>query len=98
MSIAGFGAPTKATTLMAHFKLDKTVLDFIVDENPLKQNLYTPISHIPILSADALYTLRPNYVIILAWNFAEAIIKKLNNRFKNRKFKIIVPFPKIKIV
>jgi len=35
--IAGFGAPTKATTLMAHFGLDENVLDFIVDDNPLKQ-------------------------------------------------------------
>ena len=30
--IAGFGAPTKATTLMAHFGLDEKVLDFIVDD------------------------------------------------------------------
>ncbi len=92
MSIAGFGAPTKATTLMAHFKLDKTVLDFIVDENPLKQNLYTPISHIPILPADALYNLRPNYVIILAWNFAEPIMKTHKAYMKNGG-KFILPMP-----
>ena len=92
MSIAGFGAPTKATTLMAHFKLDKTVLDFIVDENPLKQNLYTPISHIPIFPADALYTLRPNYVIILAWNFAEPIMKTHKAYMKNGG-KFILPMP-----
>ena len=39
--IAGFGAPTKATTMMAHFGLDEKILDFIVDDNPLKQGLFT---------------------------------------------------------
>ena len=54
-TIAGFGAPTKATTLMSHFNLDETVLDFIVDDNPLKQGLFSPITHIPILSTEAIY-------------------------------------------
>ena len=77
---------------MAHFNLDETVLDFIVDDNPLKQNLYTPISHIPILSADALYTLRPDYVIILAWNFAEPIIKA-HQAYSQEGGKFILPMP-----
>ena len=37
--IAGYGAPTKATTFMAHFDINENILDFIVDDNPLKQNL-----------------------------------------------------------
>ena len=60
---------------MAHFGLDEGVLDFIVDDNPLKQGLFTPITHIPVLSADALYERRPDYVLILAWNFSESIMK-----------------------
>ena len=96
-TIAGFGAPTKATTLMGHFGLDETVLDFIVDDNPLKQNLYTPISHIPILAADALYTLRPDYVIVLAWNFAEPIIKA-HKMYSQSIGKFILPMPNPYIV
>ena len=65
-TIAGFGAPTKATTLMNHFGIDENILDFIVDDNPLKQGLYTPISHIPVLSAEALYERKPDYVLILS--------------------------------
>ena len=96
-TIAGFGAPTKATTLMAHFNLNEKVLDFIVDDNPLKQGLYTPISHIPILSSDALYTLRPDYVLVLAWNFAEPIIKA-HQMYSQRIGKFILPMPVPQIV
>jgi SAM-dependent methyltransferase len=91
-SIAGFGAPTKATTLMSHFDIDENVLDFIVDDNPLKQGLYTPISHIPILSADALYERKPDYVMILAWNFADPIIQ-MHKKYSNEIGKFILPMP-----
>jgi len=96
-TIAGFGAPTKATTLMAHFNLDEKILDFIVDDNPLKQGLFSPTSHIPIFSADELYTLRPDYVIVLAWNFAEPIMKA-HQKYSQEIGKFIIPMPSPRIV
>ena len=96
-SIAGFGAPTKATTLMAHFGLDATVLDFIVDDNPLKQGLFTPITHIPVLSADALYKIKPDYVLILAWNFAEPIMQ-MHKKYSEQVGQFILPMPNPEIV
>ena len=96
-SIAGFGAPTKATTLMAHFGLDATVLDFIVDDNPLKQGLFTPITHIPVLSADALYKMKPDYVLILAWNFAEPIMQ-MHKKYSEQVGQFILPMPNPEIV
>ena len=96
-SIAGFGAPTKATTLMAHFGLDETLLDFIVDDNPLKQGLFTPITHIPVLSSDALYELKPDYVLILAWNFAESIML-MHQRYGANVGKFILPMPNPEII
>jgi SAM-dependent methyltransferase len=95
--IAGFGAPTKATTLMSHFGIDENILDFIVDDNPLKQGLYTPISHIPILSADELYKRKPDYVLILAWNFSDPIIKK-HIKFAEEIGEFILPMPVPQIV
>jgi hypothetical protein len=91
-TIAGFGAPTKATTLMAHFGLDEGVLDFIVDDNPLKQGLFTPITHIPVLSVDALYERRPDYVLILAWNFSEPIMK-MHLKYSDEIGQFILPMP-----
>ena len=95
-TIAGFGAPTKATTLMGHFGLDEKILDFIVDDNPLKQGLYTPITHIPVLSADALYEKKPDYVLILAWNFSEPIMD-MHKRYGSEigHFILPMPFPKV---
>ncbi len=94
-SIAGFGAPAKATTLMYHFGIGANEMDFIVDDSPLKQGLYTPGAHIPVLPSDALYELRPDYAIILAWNFAEVIMDK-HSAFLDAGGRFIVPLPDLK--
>jgi len=96
-TIAGFGAPTKATTLMAHFGLDETLLDFIVDDNPLKQGLFTPTTHIPVLSADVLYERKPDYLLILAWNFAEPIMK-MHQKYRDEVGQFILPMPEPEII
>ncbi len=96
-TIAGFGAPTKATTLMNHFGIDESILDFIVDDNPLKQGLYTPISHIPVLSAEALYDRKPDYVLILAWNFASPIMKN-HKKYSDEIGQFILPMPSPQII
>ena len=94
-SIAGFGAPAKATTLMYHFGIGADEIDFIVDDSPLKQGLYSPGAHIPVLASDALYERRPDYVLILAWNFAQAIIDK-HSAFLDGGGRFIVPLPELK--
>lgn len=96
-TIAGFGAPTKATTLMNHFGIDETILDFIVDENPLKQGLYTPISHIPVMPSSEIYSKKPDYVLILAWNFAEPIMKN-HIKYAKEIGDFILPMPEPQIV
>ena len=75
-SIAAYGAPAKATTLMYHFGLDSSVLDYVVDDNPLKQGMFTPGLHIPVHSPDELYRQKPDYVLLLAWNFAAQLVEK----------------------
>jgi len=94
-SIAGFGAPAKATTLMYHFGIGADELDFIVDDSPLKQGLYSPGTHIPVLAPDALYERKPDAVIILAWNFAETIMDK-HSAFLEAGGRFIVPLPDLK--
>jgi len=96
-TIVGFGAPTKATTLLSHFSLGSDVLDFIVDDNPLKQGLYMPATHIPVYSAGKIYEERPDYVLILAWNFAQSIME-MHQRYKEEGGQFIVPMPTPAIV
>jgi len=95
-SIAGFGAPAKATTLMYHFGIGPEAIDFIVDDSPLKQGLYSPGLHIPVLSSDAIEEHQPDYLLILAWNFAEPIIAK-NQIFRDRGGKFILPLPEVAV-
>ncbi len=94
--IAGFGAPAKATTLLHHFELGG-VLDFIVDDNPLKQGLFTPGHHIPVLSVEALYARRPEAALLLAWNFADSIVER-HRRFAAEGGRFILPLPEVRIL
>lgn len=95
--IAGYGAPAKATTLMYHFGLGVDVIDFIVDDSPLKQGLYSPGLHVPVVGPAAIDEKRPDYLLILAWNFAKPIMNKLSN-FRASGGRFIVPLPKVEVI
>lgn len=92
--IAGFGAPAKATTLMYHFGLGSDVIEFIVDDSPLKQGLLSPGLHVPVLPAKAIAERRPDYLVILAWNFADQIMRK-HEDFRATGGHFIVPLPRV---
>lgn len=92
-SIAGYGAAAKTTTLLYHFGIGRELLDFIVDDSPYKQGLFSPGKHIPVLAPDALYTQKPDYVLILAWNFAQSIMD-IHKKYSDEGGKFIVPVPK----
>ena len=95
--IAGFGAPAKATTLMYHFGINSDLIDFVVDDSPLKQGLYTPGMHIPVVPASRIPEEKPDYLLLLAWNFADAIIGK-HAEFRENGGKFIVPLPNLEVV
>ena len=97
-TLIGYGAPAKVTTFCYVFDLGQKDIGAIVDDNNLKQGKLTPGKNIKIIKFRELYKIKFDYIIILAWNFAEPIIDKLKNSFKSKKFKIIVPFPNIKII
>ena len=94
--IAAFGAPAKATTLMYEFGLDSRYIDFIVDDSPLKQGLFSPGLHIPVLSSSSIKERKPDYLLILAWNFSKSIIEK-HSSFMKSNGKFIIPLPKLEI-
>lgn len=96
-SIAGYGAPAKATTLLSFCNLGADVIDYIVDDSPLKQGLYLPGMHIPIVSSEMLDKRQPDYVLILAWNFAEEILRK-TKKCADAGVKFIIPVPEPVIV
>ncbi|MBI2653765.1 NAD-dependent epimerase/dehydratase family protein [Candidatus Woesearchaeota archaeon] len=90
--IVGYGAAAKANTLLNYFDIGTDIIDYIVDDSQWKQGLYTPGKHIPVVSSSELSKKSPDYILILAWNFADAITKKLPDF---DKFIIPVPVPQI---
>ena len=95
--IVGYGAPAKATTALNFYGIDNKYIDYIIDDNKLKQGLIVPGVRIPIVGKEHLDRNLPDYVIILAWNFADEIIKN-NQSYKEKGVKFIIPFPELKVI
>lgn len=91
--IFGYGASARSSTLLNFCNLNSSKIEFIIDQNSLKHNLYTPGTNIPIYSfKKAQKNIRDKTMVLLAWNFKNEII----NYMKSKKFKnkIIIPFNK----
>ena len=94
--IVGFGASVSTTTLIHHFEIGHH-LEYIVDDNPIKQGLYSPGFHLPVYASGKLYEDDPEYVVILAWQYQDAIIEK-NRKYLDRGGTFIIPLPEQKVV
>jgi len=95
--IAGYGAPSTSTTLLNFCRLTSNEIMFIVDDNQLKQEKFTPGSHIPIVNSNVLSVNSPDYLLILAWRLSSEIITKLESQ-RAKGTKLIMPLPKIEVV
>ena len=94
-SIVGYGASATVTTIMYYFGLGG-FLDFLVDENPRKHNTFSPGYHLPVYSSQALYDHHPDYVVVLAWNYAGPIMDK-HQAYRDAGGKFIIPMPLLEI-
>lgn len=95
-TIAAYGAARGGTLITYLFDLGKNI-DYIVDDDPSKQGLYSPGYHIPVINTDGIYERNPDYVIILAWVHSNAIIDK-NKKYLESGGKFITFFPKVRVV
>ncbi len=95
--VAGYGAPAKSSTMINSVGLDVSLIRYIVEDAPLKQGLYAPGSHIPIVSPDMLEKNPPDYLVIFAWNYADDIMRKLE-KLRSRGVEFIIPMPEIRII
>jgi len=93
-TIYGFGAAAKGCIYLNAMGLDYNDIDCIIDDTDLKQNKYVPGIGIQIKSRDILNEKQPDYILILAHNFADYIIESLNLEYQG-KFIILVPNIKI---
>ncbi len=98
--IVGYGAPTKATLLLALSGLSNNVINFICEDNEFKLGRYLPKTSIMIRPTSELESFLIEYksvILILAWNFADDIIEKLKSKIKSPTT-LIIPLPKLRII
>ena len=96
-TIAAISAPAKGNTLLNYCKIDSKILDFVTEKNPIKLDTFTPGMHIPVYSDKFLLEKKPDYAVILAWNFAEEIMDN-NKEYRKLGGKFIIPIPTPKII
>ena len=96
-NIVGISAPAKGNTLLNYCGMGPDIIPFTVDKNPLKVGQFTPGMHIPVLEVSALLEQQPDYVLILAWNFAEEIMSQ-QKEYQNRGGQFIIPIPEPKVI
>ena len=94
--IFGYGAPAKSSTMINSIGLNNNSVELIIEDSPLKQGLFTPGSHIPITGPEILEKETPDYLMIFAWNYADEIIKKVEEKYSRMNY--IIPMPELKII
>ncbi|MFV0293375.1 MAG: class I SAM-dependent methyltransferase [Paracoccus sp. (in: a-proteobacteria)] len=96
-SIAGYGAPAKGNTLLNFFGIGPETLDYLIDRNPLKQGLLSPGQQIPIYHPSVISVRKPDYLLVLAWNFFDEIREQLAE-YEASGGRFILPLPSPHIV
>ncbi len=95
--IVGYGAPGKGNTLLNYCGIRADFIDFTVDRNTYKQGKFLPGTHLPILAPEAIREARPDYVLILPWNFRDEIVKQLAH-VREWGGKLVVPIPEVRVL
>jgi len=94
--IAGYGAPAKGNTLLNYCGIGSDLVDYTVDRSPHKQGHFLPGTHIPIYEPDRLKRTKPDYVLLLAWNLREEIMKQIRY-VRDWEGKFVIPIPEVKV-
>jgi SAM-dependent methyltransferase len=93
-TIAGYGAAAKGSTLLNYVGVGRDLVDFVVDRNVHKQGMLMPGTHQPILPTESLLEHRPDYLLLLAWNFKDEIIaQQAEYAARGGRFMVPVPSP-----
>jgi hypothetical protein len=96
-TIAAYGAPAKGNTLLNYCGIGPDLVSYTVDRSALKVGLYTPGMHLPVLPTTTLLEQQPDYVLILAWNLAEEIMRQ-QQAYHKLGGKFIIPLPQPRVV
>ncbi len=95
--IAGYGAPAKGNTMLNYCNIGTDILDYTLEDLPVKQNLFTPGMHIPTVDSVYAHAHLPDYFLMLAWNYEKPILEKEQAYMQNGG-KFIIPVEGIRVI
>ena len=95
-SVVGYGAPGKGNTLLNYCGIRTDFLDYTVDRNPYKQGKFLPGTHIPIHGPEKITETKPDYILILPWNFKEEVMCQMSC-IREWGGQFVVPIPEVKV-
>jgi SAM-dependent methyltransferase len=96
-TLAAYGAAAKGSTLLNYASLGPDVLEFVADRSPHKQGRFLPGVHVPIVGPEQLVLRRPDYVLLLTWNFAEEILMQ-QDAYRRLGGRFIIPLPSLRVM
>lgn len=88
LKVAGYGAPARVATICNYGKIGLDLIEFIVDDSPLKQNRFSPGTHIPIVSKNYLEARKPDVLVVFAYEYFDDIKKKIGGGYR-----YLIPIP-----
>ncbi len=88
VTVAGYGAPARVSTICNYGKIGPELIPFTVDDSPLKQDKYTPGTHIPIVPKTYLDAHKPQLLVVFAYEYMTDIRAKTENAYR-----YLIPIP-----
>jgi SAM-dependent methyltransferase len=95
-NVVAFGAAAKGNTFLNYCNITTDLVSYVVDDTPYKQNLYMPGSRLPIYASEKIQETKPDYVLILPWNWKSEIANKMSS-IRDWDGKFVVAAPKLEI-
>jgi len=88
-NIIGYGAPARVSAITNIAKINNELINFIIDDSPLKQYRFTPGMHIKILPKKNNISDKIDIVIVFAYEY----FRDIKENFRNVKVVFYKPIP-----
>ena len=95
--VCGYGASTKGNTLLQYYKINEDLISGIAERQTQKVGLKTVGSWIPIISEEQMRKIKPDYMLVLPWQFIHEFIRR-EKKYLKEGGKFIVPLPEVRII